>query len=55
MVVMTFARRLTAAVFVVIFPATASLAAAAGDTRLADAAMKRDQATVRKLIEEKWT
>ena len=53
MVVMTFARRLSAAVFVVIFPATASLAAAAGDTRLADAAMKRDTAAVRKLIDEK--
>jgi len=50
---MTFARRLTAAVFVVIFPATASLAAAAGDTRLADAAMKRDTAAVRKLVDEK--
>src|SRR3954470_16748038 len=51
--VMTLARRLAAAVFLVVFPASASLATAAGDTRLADAAMKRDVAAVRKLIDEK--
>src|SRR3954464_6299138 len=53
MTVMRFASRRAALVFVVAALGFAASAAAAGDTRLADAAMKRDVATVRKLLDEK--
>src|SRR5215470_15945610 len=52
MAVMTIDRRLAAGVFALIV-STFGPSARAADTRLADAAMKRDVATVRKLLDEK--
>src|SRR5438045_2647740 len=52
MAVMRFASRLTTVAFALIFSTPATQASAA-DTRLADAAMKRDVAAVRKLLDEK--
>src|SRR3954462_10972203 len=53
MVVMRLVSRLSAAGFVLIFSMPGTQADAAGDTRLADAAMKRDTATVRTLVDQK--
>src|SRR5436309_8336181 len=53
MAVMRLVSRCSALVFAVAGFALAGNAAAAGDTRLADAAMKRDIATVKKLLDEK--
>jgi ankyrin repeat protein len=50
---MRLVRRLSIAGFAVIFTTLATPARAADDTRLADAAMKRDIAAVRKLVEQK--
>ncbi len=50
---MTHPSRLPIAVLAVALSALATHARAAGDTRLADAAMKRDTAAVRKLIDQK--
>ena len=52
MVVMRFVSRLSVAGFALIFAAPGAQLRAAGDTRLADAAMKRDVATVRTLIDQ---
>jgi ankyrin repeat protein len=53
MAVMRFVSRLPIAGFALIFATLGTQVRAAGDTRLADAAMKRDVATVRKLIDQK--
>src|SRR3954462_8977904 len=53
MVVMRLVSRLSAAGFVLIFSMPGTQADAAGDTRLADAAMKRDVAAVRTLLDQK--
>src|SRR5438874_2038136 len=53
MAVMRLVSRLPAAGFVLIFSTLGTQVRAADDTRLADAAMKRDVATVRKLIDQK--
>src|SRR5262245_43212497 len=53
MAVMRFVSRLTVAVFALAVAALGTKARAAGDTRLADAAMKRDVAAVRKLLDQK--
>src|SRR5438045_3811828 len=53
MVVMRLASRLSAAGFVILLASSGSIARAAGDTRLADAAMKRDVAAVRTLLDQK--
>src|SRR5258708_19886663 len=51
--VMRLASGLPAAGLALVFATFATPAWAAGDTRLADAAMKRDVATVRKLLDQK--
>src|SRR5437868_7701543 len=53
MAVMRFASPRSALVFAIVALGFAGHAVAAGDTRLADAAMKRDIATVKKLLDEK--
>ncbi len=53
MTVMSLSSQRPLAGFVLALCASATTAFAAGDTRLADAAMKRDVATVRKLIDER--
>lgn len=53
MVVMRLASLLSTAGFVVVFASLGSSAGAADDTRLADAAMKRDVAAVRTLVDQK--
>src|SRR5215831_19349210 len=53
MTVMTDARRTLVACMLFMFSAVGARAWAAGDTRLAEAAMRRDVAAVRKLIDEK--
>src|SRR5882724_13197340 len=53
MEVMRLVSRLPAAAFVLIFSMLGTQAGAADDTRLADAAMKRDVAAVRKLLDQK--
>src|SRR2546421_12889174 len=53
MAVMRLVSRLSAAGFVLIVSMPGTQAGAADDTRLADAAMKRDVATVRTLIDQK--
>ena len=53
MAVMAHASRSVAAGLLLMFCAAGARVSAAGDTRLADAAMRRDVAAVRKLIDEK--
>ncbi len=53
MAVMRIRTPLTAAALAILMSASGTRAFAAGDTRLADAAMKRDIATVRKLLDQK--
>ena len=53
MVVMRLASTLSAAGFVVVLASSGSSARAADDTRLADAAMKRDVVAVRALVDQK--
>src|SRR5262245_49725525 len=53
MAVMAHASRSVSAGLLVMFCAAGARVSAAGDTRLADAAMRRDVAAVRKLIDEK--